>query len=36
MIRWNEGSVVNITVDEQRIEQFQSFKYLSSIFTEDG
>ncbi len=30
------GGVVNITVDGQRVEQVQSFKYLGSIISEDG
>ena len=33
--RDGEG-VVNITVDGQRVEQVQSFKYLGSIISEDG
>src|SRR5437867_11547609 len=35
-VRWDEGGVVNITVDGKRIEQVKSFKYLGSIITEDG
>ena len=30
------GGVANITVDGQRVEQVQSFKYLGSIISEDG
>ena len=30
------GGVVNITVDGQRVEQVQSFKYLVSIISEEG
>src|SRR5258708_6865789 len=30
------GDVANITVDKQRIEQVQRFKYLGSIISEDG
>src|SRR6266496_4302483 len=30
------GFVVSITVDGQRVEQVQSFKYLGSIISEDG
>jgi len=30
------GGVVNITVDGQRVEQVQSFKYLGSNISEDG
>ena len=36
VIRWDESSVVNIKVDGQWIEHFQGFKYLGSVFTEDG
>ena len=36
VVRWDRGSVVNITVDGQRIEQVKSFKHLDSIITEDG
>ena len=32
----DEGCVVNITVDGQRIEQVKNLKYVGSIITEDG
>ena len=31
----DEGCVVNITVDGQRMEQVKSFKYIGSIIKED-
>src|SRR3989442_15968882 len=36
VVRWDGGCVVNITVDGQRIEQVQSFKYFRSVITKDG
>ena len=36
VVRWDGGGVVNITVNEKRIEQVKSFKYLGSVMTEDG
>src|SRR5688572_30913845 len=30
------GDVVNITIDGQRVEQVESFKYLGAIISEDG
>ena len=36
VVRWDGGSVVNITVDGKRIEQVKSFKYLDSVITKDG
>src|SRR5688572_27914683 len=30
------GSVVNITIDGQRVQQVESFKYLGAIISEDG
>ena len=30
------GGVVNITIDGQRVEQVESFKYLGAIISEDG
>ena len=32
----NGGDIVNIIIDEEKVEQVASFKYLGSIITEDG
>ena len=32
----DEGQVVNITIDGQRVEQVKNFKYLGSNISEDG
>lgn len=36
VVCWEGGGVVNVTVDGQRVEQVDSFKYLGSIISEDG
>src|SRR5688572_11144274 len=36
MVMCKDRGVVNITIDRQRVEQVESFKYLGAIISEDG